>query len=206
VNRTPFDLPEAESEIIAGYHTEYSGMRFGLFFLAEYMSVFAVSCLGTALFLGGGTLPFFTDFPFGTFGTNSAVAYFLSNGASLTFFAIKVVMYIFFMFWVRATLPRMRVDRMMNFAWRYLVPLGLVNILIAAIWYEFIYRPPSHRFMTIPLWLFDLSIDVNGLLGWLVTLPMVVVCVWGVLRLNRGPQVLPEVMPSPEHLGALRVR
>src|SRR4051794_1860130 len=62
VNRTPFDLPEAESEIIAGYHTEYSGMRFGLFFLAEYLSVFGVSCLGTVLFWGGGALPF-TNFP-----------------------------------------------------------------------------------------------------------------------------------------------
>ena len=63
VNRTPFDLPEAESEIIAGYHTEYSSMRFGLFFLAEYLSVFAVSCLATALFLGGGTLLPFVEFP-----------------------------------------------------------------------------------------------------------------------------------------------
>jgi NADH-quinone oxidoreductase subunit H len=205
VNRTPFDLPEAESEIIAGYHTEYSGMRFGLFFLAEYMSVFAVSCLGTALFLGGGTLPFLTDFPFGTFGTNSWVAYLLSNGASITFFSIKVVMYIFLMFWVRATLPRMRVDRMMNFAWKYLVPLALINILIAAIWFEFIYRPPAHQFMTIPLGLFNLSIDQNGVLGWLVTLPMVVASVWGVIRLNRGPQVAPEVMPSPARLVRLRL-
>src|SRR4029453_18469499 len=64
VNRSPFDLPEAESEIIAGYHTEYSGMRFGLFFLAEYLSVFGVSCLGTVLFLGGASLPF-TSFPKG---------------------------------------------------------------------------------------------------------------------------------------------
>ena len=75
MNRTPFDLPEAESEIIAGYHTEYSGMRFGLFFLAEYLSVFAVSCLGTAVFLGGGTLPWpFTGEPVATLGGGETLA------------------------------------------------------------------------------------------------------------------------------------
>jgi NADH-quinone oxidoreductase subunit H len=145
VNRTPFDLPEAESEIIAGYHTEYSGMRFGLFFLAEYLSVFGVSCLGTLLFLGGGT-PFpFTEFPANLVHGNpnaSWLAYFVVNLVLVTVFAIKVGGFVFAMFWIRATLPRMRVDRLMNFAWKYLVPMSIVNILAAAVWFECYIRVP----------------------------------------------------------------
>jgi NADH-quinone oxidoreductase subunit H len=199
VNRTPFDLPEAESEIIAGYHTEYSGMRFGLFFLAEYMSVFAVSCLGTVLFLGGGTLPYLTEFPFGAFGTSSWVGYLLSNGPSVAFFSMKVLLYIFFMFWVRATLPRMRVDRLMNFAWKYLVPLSLINIVIAAIWFEIIYRPPSLHYVPIPLLtgLFGIRFNVTALWGWIVTLPLVVFSVWFIHRLYLTEKVAPEVVPAP---------
>ncbi len=102
VNRTPFDLPEAESEIIAGYHTEYSGMRFGVFFIGEYLSVFAVSCLGTAVFLGGGTLPFpFTGEPVTTFGGGETLAALLFlNLPLIAIFALKVSLYIFLMFWV----------------------------------------------------------------------------------------------------------
>jgi NADH-quinone oxidoreductase subunit H len=141
VNRTPFDLPEAESEIIAGYHTEYSGMRFGLFFLAEYLSVFAVSCLATALFLGGGT-PFpFVDFPANLISDDSTLSLILADLIMVGVFMLKVLSFIFVMFWVRATLPRMRVDRLMNFAWKYLVPLSIINILIAGVWYEMVIRP-----------------------------------------------------------------
>ncbi len=143
VNRTPFDLPEAESEIIAGYHTEYSGMRFGLFFLAEYLSVFAVSCLATALFLGGGTPIPFVEFP-ATFlrgGRGTVAAYIVVDFILLSVFMAKVLCFIFLMFWVRVTLPRMRVDRLMNFAWKYLVPLTITNVLIAALWYEIVIRP-----------------------------------------------------------------
>jgi NADH-quinone oxidoreductase subunit H len=144
VNRTPFDLPEAESEIIAGYHTEYSGMRFGLFFLAEYLSVFGVSCLGTVLFLGGGALPF-TEFPASlVLGSANASwsAYGFANLILVTVFALKVAGFIFVMFWIRATLPRMRVDRLMNFAWKYLVPMSIINIVAAAVWFECYIRPP----------------------------------------------------------------
>src|SRR4051794_33835556 len=97
VNRTPFDLPEAESEIIAGYHTEYSGMRFGLFFLAEYLGVFGVSCLGTVLFLGGGAIPF-TEFPVSILG-RTWFSYGLVNLILVSIFAIKVAGFVFLMFW-----------------------------------------------------------------------------------------------------------
>ncbi len=140
VNRTPFDLPEAESEIIAGYHTEYSSMRFGLFFLAEYLSVFAISCLGTVLFLGGGTLVPFVSFPTNLVG-DSVFSYVVVDAILLAVFLGKVLFFIFLMFWIRATLPRMRVDRLMNFAWKYLVPLAIVNVFIAGIWYEMVIRP-----------------------------------------------------------------
>ena len=161
VNRAPFDLPEAESEIIAGYHTEYSGMRFGLFFLAEYLSVFGVSCLGTAVFLGGGTLPPpFTDFRT-LITTETFASTVLIDALLVSVFMAKVALYVFFMFWVRATLPRMRVDRLMNFAWKFMVPLSIVNILIAAVWYEFIYRPAIPQYLN----------------GWLVTGAMVAVSV-----------------------------
>jgi NADH-quinone oxidoreductase subunit H len=142
VNRTPFDLPEAESEIIAGYHTEYSGMRFGIFFLAEYMSVFAISCLATALFLGGGTPIPFVAFP-ADFRSESTMSLVLIDAILIAVFFAKVVFFIFLMFWIRATLPRMRVDRLMNFAWKYLVPLSIINIVIAGVWYEMVIRPGS---------------------------------------------------------------
>ena len=141
VNRTPFDLPEAESEIIAGYHTEYSGMRFGLFFLAEYMSVFGVSCLGTALFLGGGSIvpfPPLSEFPVIIHGSKP-FSFVLVNAILISVFLAKVSGFIFLMFWVRATLPRMRVDRLMNFAWKFMVPLSIVNVLVAALWYELVH-------------------------------------------------------------------
>jgi NADH-quinone oxidoreductase subunit H len=118
-NRTPFDLIEAESELAAGFHTEYSGMRFALFFLAEYANVFAVSAIGATLFLGGwaGPIPFVPS-------AGPGIVYFLGK----TFFLVFVFM------WVRSTLPRLRYDQLMNFAWKRLLPLGLVNIGITAVW------------------------------------------------------------------------
>jgi NADH-quinone oxidoreductase subunit H len=174
VNRTPFDLPEAESEIIAGYHTEYSGMRFGLFFLAEYLSVFAVSCLMTALFLGGGTPIPFVEFPttFLTGGSRTVAAYIVVDLILVSVFMAKVLGFIFVMFWVRVTLPRMRVDRLMNFAWKYLVPLAIVNVLVAAIWYEIVIRPGTLYLR-------------NWVWGTVITGPIVILTVWIVFRLNR---------------------
>ncbi len=168
VNRAPFDIPEAESEIIAGYHTEYSGMRFGLFFLAEYLSVFGVSCLGTALFLGGGSLPF-TDFPIDPLGTATWTSFAIVNAVMIGVFGAKVAGYVFLMFWIRATLPRMRVDRLMNFAWKFMIPLSIVNILAAAVWFECAVRPDRAP---------------NHLLGWALTLPIVVGSVVAMMKIN----------------------
>jgi NADH-quinone oxidoreductase subunit H len=145
VNRTPFDLPEAESEIIAGYNTEYSSMRFGLFFLAEYLNIFAVSCLATVLFLGGGLPIPFVSFPADIAG-GTVFSYVLADLILLGVFMGKVLFFIFVIFWVRVTLPRMRVDRLMNFAWKYLVPLSIANIFVAAVWYEMVMRSGSISF------------------------------------------------------------
>ena len=170
VNRAPFDLPEAESEIIAGYHTEYTGMRFALFFLAEYLGIFGVSCLGTALFLGGGTLPFVGRLQVTTFGTGGWLSFLATNTGLVAIFSFKVLLYIFAFFWVRATLPRLRVDRLMDFAWKSLVPLALANILIAAAWYELVIRPESPRY----------------LMGWLVTGLMALATLAGVALIHRA--------------------
>jgi NADH-quinone oxidoreductase subunit H len=120
-NRTPFDLIEAESELAAGFHTEYSGMRFALFFLAEYANVFAVSAIGATLFLGGwaGPLPFLPSFWF--------------FPGFLTFLG-KTFFLVFVFMWIRSTLPRLRYDQLMNFAWKRLLPAGLVNVGITAVW------------------------------------------------------------------------
>ncbi len=197
VNRTPFDLPEAESEIIAGYHTEYSGMRFGLFFLAEYMSVFGVSCLGTVLFLGGGSMvpfPPLSEFPVIFHGTKP-FSFILINAMLMSVFLVKVGGFVFLMFWIRATLPRMRVDRLMNFAWKYMVPLSIGNIVVAAIWFELVIRPgpPLLGLGLLPGEL------VKWLLGWLVTGPIVLFMVWFAIWFNRRVREPGEEVPSVTH-------
>jgi NADH-quinone oxidoreductase subunit H len=146
-------------------------MRFGLFFLAEYLSVFAISCLGTVLFLGGGTLLPFVSFPTNLLG-DSVFSYVVVDAILLAVFLGKVLFFIFLMFWIRATLPRMRVDRLMNYSWKYLVPLAIVNVLIAGIWYEMVIRPGS---LTLGHWL----------LGSLVTGILVVAAVAIIVTVNR---------------------
>ncbi len=118
-NRAPFDLPEAESEIIAGYLTEYSGFKYALFFLGEYWGMFAVSGLAVTLFLGGWTAPF----PFLVW-VPSFVWFFAKLGALIVLFI-----------WIRGTLPRLRIDQLMSFAWKFLLPMSLINIVVAAVWH-----------------------------------------------------------------------
>ncbi|HMH42030.1 MAG TPA: NADH-quinone oxidoreductase subunit NuoH [Pyrinomonadaceae bacterium] len=115
-NRVPFDLPEAETELVAGFHTEYSAMKFALFFLAEYVNMFTVSMLATTLFLGGWNGPFVHQLPW------LGVFYFLG----------KVIFFLFFYIWLRGTLPRFRFDQLMSFGWKFLVPLAIINIVLTA--------------------------------------------------------------------------
>ena len=117
-NRSPFDLPEGESELVAGYFTEYSGFKFALFFLGEYLAMFSISGLGTALFLGGWSAPLQA----------------LNWIPSWVWFFGKVFLSIFVFIWLRGTLPRLRQDQLMNFAWKFVLPLTMVNLFVAAIW------------------------------------------------------------------------
>ena len=111
-NRSPFDLPEGESELVAGYHTEYSGFKFALFFLGEYLAMFSISGLGTTLFLGGWSAPFS----------------FLTFIPSWIWFFAKVMISIFVFIWMRGTLPRLRQDQLMNFAWKFCLPFTLLDL------------------------------------------------------------------------------
>jgi NADH-quinone oxidoreductase subunit H len=123
-NRVPFDLPEAETELVAGFHTEYSAMKFALFFLAEYINMFTVSMLATTLFFGGWNFPFLHYF----FAPGS----FLFGLLSALAFLFKICVFLFFYIWIRGTLPRFRFDQLMNFGWKFLLPLALLNIFLTA--------------------------------------------------------------------------
>lgn len=119
-NRLPFDLPEAETELVAGYHTEYSSMRFAMFFLAEYTSMTAVSCVATVLYFGGWSGP--------SFGPD-----WLRAVLPLFWFTLKVVSFLFVYVWIRGTLPRFRYDQLMAFGWKFLLPLALANLLVTSL-------------------------------------------------------------------------
>jgi NADH-quinone oxidoreductase subunit H len=117
-NRSPFDLPEGESELVAGYHTEYSGFKFALFFLGEYLAMFAISGLGATLFLGGWSAPLSV----------------LQWVPSWIWFFGKVLLSIFVFIWMRGTLPRLRQDQLMNFAWKFVLPFTLLVLFVTALW------------------------------------------------------------------------
>jgi NADH-quinone oxidoreductase subunit H len=117
VNRAPFDMPEAEQELTAGYHTEYSGMKFALFFMAEYIKMIAVSTIGASLFLGGYWGPFVDQLPW----------------LGPIYLILKVAILLYGLIWIRATLPRIRYDRLMSFGWKVLFPLALLNVVLTAV-------------------------------------------------------------------------
>jgi NADH-quinone oxidoreductase subunit H len=133
VNRSPFDIPEAESEIIAGYHTEYSGFKFAIFFLAEYLAAIALAGLGVTLFLGGWRGPILP---------------------SWLWFLVKANLLIFLMIWIRGTVPRLRSDQLMGFAWKFMLPLSLCNILFTGLWYHMVAGQAS---------------AARGVLAWIVS-------------------------------------
>src|SRR4051794_13296254 len=146
-NRTPFDVPEGESEIVAGHMTEYSGFKYAIFFLAEYFGMFAISGLAVTLFLGGwhAPLPFLEIVP------------------SYVWFFAKLAVLLFVFVWIRGTLPRMRVDHVMNFAWKFMMPMAFTCIIAAATWHY-----QSH-----------------GLAGWLWSLAILVVVYLALSRFLR---------------------
>ena len=122
-NRIPFDLPEAETELVAGYHTEYSSMKFAMFFMAEYANMVTVACLASILFLGGYSGPTFAGF----------LPPILSSLLPIFWFLVRVVFFLFVYIWVRGTLPRFRYDQLMAFSWKFLLPLSLANVMITGL-------------------------------------------------------------------------
>jgi len=126
-NRSPFDLSEAESELVAGYHTEYSSMKFAMFFMAEYANMITVSCVATLLFLGGASSPF------GHLFDHIASGPILTALISIFWFVAKVFSFLLLYIWVRGTLPRFRYDQLMAFGWKFLLPVAMVNILATAL-------------------------------------------------------------------------
>ena len=122
-NRAPFDLPEAESELVAGFHTEYSGFRFSLFFLAEYAAMIVVSSMAVTLFWGGWLRPF----------PNVALLGFLDFVPGVLWFALKVLIFLYFYLWFRASWPRYRYDQLMKVGWQVLMPIAIANVIVTAV-------------------------------------------------------------------------
>ena len=155
-NRTPFDVPEGESEIVAGHMTEYSGFKYATFFMAEYLGMFAVSGLGVTLFLGGWHAPIGA----------------LEFVPSYVWFFAKLSILLFIFIWIRGTLPRMRVDQVMSFAWKFMLPMAFTCIVAAAIWHY----------------------QGRGLAGWFWSLAVVTVVYIGLSRLlDAGKKFAPRI-------------
>ncbi len=131
-NRVPFDLPEAETELVAGFHTEYSALKFALFFMAEYVNMFTVSVMVTVLFLGGWYVPGLSYL----FDVGSIPYALVSHAA----FIGKICFFLFFYIWVRGTLPRFRFDQLMNFGWKFLLPVAIANVILTIVLVYFLNR------------------------------------------------------------------
>ncbi len=117
INRAPFDMPEAEQELVGGYHTEYSGMKFALFFMAEYIKMIAISAIAATLFLGGYSGPWVGSFPW----------------LGPIYLMLKIIILLFVIIWIRGTLPRFRYDRLMAFGWKIMLPAALINVFLTAV-------------------------------------------------------------------------
>jgi NADH-quinone oxidoreductase subunit H len=162
-NRVPFDLPEAESELIAGYHSEYSAMKFSMFFIAEYANVVTVSAMVATLFFGGWDIPFTHWDESGTW---------LAVLVSGIFFFLKTFFWIFFIMWIRWTLPRFRYDQLMALGWKVMLPLALGYIMVTAV----------------AIWILDAVVGVSSELvrmGALTVLNLII-AVWVFWLLDRG--------------------
>ena len=168
--RPPFDNPEAESELVAGYMTEYGGMKFAVLFLANYLTNFAICAVTAGVFLGGGNGPG-SDIPI--LGTLLSVIYFLAKSLGL----------FFLMVWIRAVVPRLRIDELMHFAWKFLLPLALVNIFSTSLWIAII-RWGSDQGMGIAEVLGDPGSIGRYVVAWIVTGVINVVAFFLVARLN----------------------
>ncbi len=131
-NRVPFDLPEAETELVAGFHTEYSALKFALFFMAEYINMFTVSVMVTVLFLGGWYVP-----GLGRILEPGSIPYAIVSHAA---FIAKICFFLFLYIWVRGTLPRFRFDQLMNFGWKFLLPVALANVILTIVIVYFLNR------------------------------------------------------------------
>jgi len=147
VNRTPFDIPEAESELVAGYHTEYSGMRFAFFFLAEYANMFLVGAIVTTLFLGGWEAPIFSA---------------ALSGLAPIIFVLKSIFFVFLMMWLRWTLPRLRVDQLMYMSWKVLLPFSFACLFGVSAW--ILLQPPA--VWELVAWI--LTVCLLGAAGWIL--------------------------------------
>jgi NADH-quinone oxidoreductase subunit H len=145
-NRTPFDIPEAESELVAGYVTEYSGMRFLFFFFAEWGNLYVIGAVATTLFLGGWQIPPVTNNPI------------LRGLLEFTVFFLKSYLWVFIAMWVRGTLPRVRVDQLMALCWKYMVPLAFMCLLGTAVW--MLIWPRGNQIISMVLFLFGMGILV----------------------------------------------
>lgn len=193
-NRAPFDLPEAESELVAGYLTEYSGMRWALFYLGEYGNMTIVSAISTYLFLGGFSGPGVAYLT----GLHSLGWGFLGNILALIYFVLKVYGLCFVFIWVRTTLPRLRADQLMQFAWLILIPVTLVNILVTGAIYLIVSA------LGLPTWVFLVVTACVNWAGVFAFIKIVVAATSATTRRAQAPAIRAQYRATPATTPALR--